>query len=244
MNPNNIFSQILDEDIQSKIDIGNAEFQEKRKAEAKVAAEKAAKEVQEAAAQFERTAAEPLRSFKSVDKKSTEIPKSKKIETVGSNSKAKIINKAEDVAKKNTSTKINPLASESVEKAIKKSSDYLKAGVKTTSNYISDLNNKLMETADWGRTAGLVAVGIIGVASVVDTANKYSQKSEQRKQERIQEKNLRRKTDRALEDRYLGMGGPVPSNADFVQPSSNVGLVQSLFGNRTGHSNTWGGTRY
>jgi len=104
---------------------------------------------------------------------------------------------------------------------------------------------KILEKADnlaeyWSKsskwvTYGLVgAVATIGVASVLDGANKANERARMYKQQRIQERNLQKKNENSNQYRYMGM----------TNPSNNVGLVQGMFNNRSGHSNSWGGRRY
>lgn len=107
-------------------------------------------------------------------------------------------------------------------------------------------NNPLTVVADkadkagnveWG-LYGAVAVGVvIGAAGILDMYNDYKEKNEEKKQVKTQEKNLRRKKEKLYEDRYLGYGAPAPL-------PSQVGLMEDLFNDRIGHTNSWGGNRY
>jgi hypothetical protein len=92
----------------------------------------------------------------------------------------------------------------------------------------------LSETSKTMQVGITAAVGIIGVSSVVDAGLSASHRRDMLKQKRIQEHQLEKKTNRSNDYRYMGM----------TAPSSNPGLVQSMFNQRSGHSNTWGGRKY
>lgn len=92
----------------------------------------------------------------------------------------------------------------------------------------------LSETSKNMQVGIAAAVGIIGTSSIVDAGLSAGQHKDMLKQKRIQEHQLKKKTTKSNEYKYMGM----------TAPPSNPGLVQSMFNQRSGHSNTWGGRKY
>jgi hypothetical protein len=83
----------------------------------------------------------------------------------------------------------------------------------------------------WVTEAGLIAGGIIAAGTVVQAGIDISDKMEERKQLRIQEK--------ALSEQLKNKGKLTAQDYDSLN-----GLNQQLYSSRMGHSNSWGGRRY
>jgi hypothetical protein len=74
----------------------------------------------------------------------------------------------------------------------------------------------------------------IGAASVIDLWMTVDEYNDARKAELRQERNLERQRRKDMEYRWAGL----------TNHHNYDGLVQKLFEQRIGHTNTWGGRRY
>lgn len=108
---------------------------------------------------------------------------------------------------------------------------------------MSDLSKKVLyESADrfadvFEKSAPMViggAAAFIGIASLTHSFMKSQDRYREIKQRELQEKQLKEKRRKSSKDKWVGM----------IEPRAHVGVVQSMFANRTGHTNTWGGRRY
>ena len=116
--------------------------------------------------------------------------------------------------------------------------DMVKDSFEQTSNKIlkevDDLAEKWATYTEWGAYGFIGAAAFIGIAAMLDSYMNNQNRHRMYKQQRIQERKLREKTEKDLEHRRVGI----------VAPPGHAGIVQKLFDNRIGHTNTWGGVRY
>lgn len=101
-------------------------------------------------------------------------------------------------------------------------------------DHAESLGDYWKQSPRWAKYGLVAAAATIGAASLLDNLNDRRDRAETYKQERIQKKNLQRKRENSNDYRYMGM----------TDPGTNPGLVQQMFNQRSGHSNTWGGKRY
>lgn len=103
------------------------------------------------------------------------------------------------------------------------------------------MNDALRKASKWADYAGdfterygskfiVTATAVIGASAAIDWAMGHSERRRAEREEEKQERLLREKNKRFLQDQFTGIENP--------------GLVQDLFDRRTGHSNVWGGQKY
>lgn len=116
--------------------------------------------------------------------------------------------------------------------------DVVKESYKQSANKILSEVDRLAEKwatrTEWGAYGLVGAAAVIGIAAILDSYMDKQDRYRIYKQQRIQERKLREKTEKDLEHRRIGI----------VPPAGHAGIVQKLFDSRIGHTNTWGGVRY
>ena len=107
-----------------------------------------------------------------------------------------------------------------------------RGSIEETASFAGKLMTDLTEKYALKTIAGTAA--FIGVAAVTDFIMDKNDEKKLEDQQIKQEKQLKKKREESLKYRRSSLG----------QVSAHAGLVQEMFNQRKGHSNTWGGVRY
>lgn len=103
---------------------------------------------------------------------------------------------------------------------------------------VNQLSSKMTElTSKYGAEMIVGAGFTIGAASTIDYMMKKSNKKKVKKENIRQERKIRDKNKLSIDQRMQSIGHE-------EQYGYQEGLVQEMFSNRKGHSNSWGGRRY